>query len=414
MSEGKAQADRLGRMLEISRDLASTVHLEPLLHKIVGAAAELTESEVASLLLLDERSGELRFRVATGDERGRLRDIPVPVDGSIAGCVLLSGEPAIVSDVQTDERHYDLVGQHVGFETRSLLAVRLSLQERHIGVLEAINKREGERFDEEDVETLATLASQAAVAIENVRLVGALREAYDELGKLDQLKSDFISVASHELRTPLSLILLYAGMLQERVDESAEPQVNAVLRAAMRLKQIIETMLNLRYLETGEMELLPARIDLRKLLQEACRDYSDLAHAKALVMETSLPDHDVQIVADKQKLRVVLDNLISNAVKFTPQGGRVRLSLRTSEQEVEIEVADTGIGIPTEELERVFDRFYQVEDHMTRRHGGMGLGLSVVKGLVELHGGRVWGESDPERGSRFIVVLPCEMAASDQ
>ena len=412
MAKPKAQAGRLGRILEISRELSSTMRVEPLLHKIVGAAAELTDSEVASLLLLDEKTGELRFRVARGDPKGQLRDIPVPVEGSIAGSVLLSGEPTIVVDVQTDERHYEIVGQQVGLKTRSLLAVRLSVQDRHIGVLEAINKREGERFGEEDVETLTTLAAQAAVAIENARLVGALQEAYDELGRLDKLKSDFISIASHELRTPLSLILLYAGMLQESVDESAEPQVSAVLRAAMRLKQIIETMLNLRYLETGEMELVAARVDLCKLLRQACEGYDDLAHAKSVAMETIVPDHDVHIEADKQKLRVVLDNLISNAVKFTPQGGRVQLSLRTIEQGVEITVSDTGIGIPAAELERVFDRFYQVEDHMTRRHGGMGLGLSVVKGLVELHGGRVWAESDPERGSRFIVVLPGETAGS--
>jgi signal transduction histidine kinase len=412
MGDGNAQAHRLGRMLEISRELTSTVRLEPLLHRIVSAAAELTDSEVASLLLLDEQTGELRFRVATGDPKGQLRDIPVPVGDSIAGAVLTSGEPSIVSDVRADERHYDLVGRRLGFDVCSLLAVRLSVQDRRIGVLEAINKCEGAAFGEEDVVTLETLAAQAAVAIENARLVEALRRAYEELGKLDQMKSDFISIASHELRTPLSLILLYAGMLQECVDESAESRVEAVLRAAMRLKQIIETMLNLRYLETGEMELMAGRIDLRELLQQACKEYEDLAHAKGLRIETSLPDRKVEIDGDERKLRVVLDNLISNAVKFTPEGGRVRLALRTVDQGVEIAVSDTGVGIPSGDLDRVFDRFYQVEDHMTRRHGGMGLGLSVVRGLVELHGGRVWAESDPDGGSRFVVVLPQEPPAA--
>ncbi|TET54244.1 MAG: GAF domain-containing sensor histidine kinase [Anaerolineales bacterium] len=410
MSRTDRSVARSERILEISRELTSTVRLEPLLHKIVKVAAELTDSEVASLLLLDEKTDELRFRVATGDPAGQLRDIPVPVEDSIAGSVLISGEPAIVADAQSDARHYSPVGQQVDYETRSLLAVRLSVKERHIGVLEAINKQAGKEFGDDDVETLVTLAAQAAVAIENARLVSALQDAYDQLGRLDRLKSDFISIASHELRTPLSVILLYAGMLQESVDEAAEPQLNAVLRAAMRLKHIIETMLNLRYLETGEMELVPDRVDLGELILEACQEYEDLAQAKSVAMEVHLPDETLHVDADKQKLRVVLDNLISNAVKFTPHGGRVQLSLRPVESGVEISVSDSGIGIPAGELERIFDRFHQVGGHMTRRHGGMGLGLAVVRGLVELHGGRVWAESEGEAGSRFVVTLPATSA----
>ncbi|MCK4471057.1 MAG: ATP-binding protein, partial [Anaerolineae bacterium] len=118
------------------------------------------------------------------------------------------------------------------------------------------------------------------------------------------------------------------------------------------------------------------------------------------------------IQADREKVQVILDNLISNAVKFTPAGGRVRVALCCQGDEVEVSVVDTGVGIPPQELGRIFDRFYQVEDHMTRRHGGMGLGLSIVKELVELHGGRVWAESVSGRGSRFVVVLPVSLSSS--
>jgi signal transduction histidine kinase len=256
------------------------------------------------------------------------------------------------------------------------------------------------------VETLTTLAAQAAVAIENTRMVGALREAYERLGELDQLKSDFIAIASHELRTPLSLILLYAAMLREQMGEEAGPQLDAVLQAAMRLKNTIETMLNLRYLETGQMEMVPVCFDLRDEVRKACESHVAIAETGGLVLRTDLPDEEVPILADEEKVRVILDNLISNAVKFTPPGGEVRVALLSKGGEIEVAVADTGVGIPQEELERVFDCFYQVEGHMTRRHGGMGLGLSIVKGLVELHGGRVWAESTLGRGSRFVVVLP--------
>jgi len=406
MNDAGTRLRRLERILEISRELTSTVALEPLLHKIVEVAAELSGSQGASILLLDARSGELRFRTASGHAAGQLYDIPVPVEDSIAGAVLVSGKPAVIADTHADPRHYEEVGQRTGFETHSLLAAPLQIKERCIGVLEAVNKHGGDTFDEEDVETLTTLAAQAAVAIENARLVGALRQAYRQLGELDRLKSDFIAIASHELRTPLGLILGYASFLQEDVDPSAAERLAVVVRAASRLKQIIETMLNLRYLETGEMEMVPARFDLRAEVQEACESYQALAQAEGLVLGADLPGEEIPILADREKVRMILDNLISNAVRFTPSGGRVRVSMCCRGDEVQMTVADTGIGIPPQELERIFDRFYQVENHMTRRHGGMGLGLSIVKGLVELHGGRVWVESVPGRGSRFTVVLP--------
>ncbi len=412
MNDMEIRLQRLERILEISRELTSTVALGPLLRKIVDTAAELTDSEKASILLRDTRTGELRFRTAAGDKSEQLADIPVPIEGSIAGAVLMSGEPLVIRDARTDPRHFGGVGQKTGVETRSLLAVPMQIKEQCIGVLEAMNKRDDREFSQDDVDTLMSLAAQAAAAIENARLVGALRKAYERLGELDKLKSDFISIASHELRTPLSLILLYAAVLREQLGGAGGEQVEPVLRAAMRLQHIIETMLNLSYLETGQMILALSQFDLRTEVQDACKDYEALAETGGLALMMDLPDEEISICADKEKVRVVLDNLISNAVKFTPAGGRVQVTLSRRGDGVEVSVADTGAGIPPQDLERIFDRFYQVEDHMTRRHGGMGLGLSIVKGLVELHGGRVWAESVPGRGSRFIVVLPARPPAS--
>ncbi len=262
-----------------------------------------------------------------------------------------------------------------------------------------------------DVETLKTLGVHAAVAIENARLVAQLRAAYERLGQLDRLKSDFISIASHELRTPLGLILGYATMLQDQVGEEAAAQLNVVLRAALRLKHLIETMLNLRYLETGELELSCCPFDLREEIREACESYRSLAEASKLSLAVDLPEEPLTVYADQNKVRVVLDNLLSNAVKFTPANGHIWVSATRRRSFVEVAVADDGVGIPEEARERVFERFEQVEDHMTRHHGGMGLGLAIVKGLVELHGGRVWVESEEDKGSRFVFTLPCQAGA---
>jgi signal transduction histidine kinase len=412
MDDAEIRVRQLERILEISRELTTTVALGPLLKKIVDTAAELTETETASILLQDKRTGELRFQTAADDKSQQLANIPVPIEGSIAGTVLMSGEPLIIGDARSDPRHFGGVGEKMGMEIRSLLAVPLQIKEHRIGVLEAINKCDDQEFSRQDVDMLVTLAAQAAAAIENARLVGALQRAYERLGELDKLKSDFISIASHELRTPLHLILLYAEMLREDLGEGAREQVDPVLRAATRLKQLIETMLNLRYLETGQMELAPTRFDLRAEVQAACKDYKVLADTKGLVISPDVPDEQVSIYADKEKVRVVLDNLVSNAVQFTPAGGQVRVKVGRRGQDIEMSVIDTGIGISSQDLDRIFERFYQVDDHMTRKQGGMGLGLSIVKELAELHGGRVWVESVPGRGSRFVVVLPPRVSSA--
>lgn len=405
MNSIEKRLSQLERILEVNLELVSTVELAPLLDRIVSIAAELTGSEEASILLQDDRSGDLRFCAAANKELAALLEkIPVPVQGSIAGIVLTTRQPLIVPDARANHRHYREVGEQIGFKTYSLLAVPLQARGRCIGVLEAVNKRDPAGFTQEDVEILTVLAAQATVAIENARLVEALRTAYQKLGELDRLKSDFIAIASHELRSPLSLVLGYATLLQER--GAGGHEVDMVLRAAMQLKHIIETMLNLRYLETGEMILYWEIFDLREEIAHTYEAYRSLAEASKLALECHLPDTPLVVRADREKIRLVLDNLLSNAVKFTPAGGRVEVNAICRADAAELIVSDTGVGIPPEALPHIFERFYQVEAPMTRRYGGMGLGLSIVREMVERHGGRVWAESEPGKGSRFIVRLP--------
>lgn len=404
MKDLERRVRQLERILALNVEMVSNPHQSSLLTKIAQTAAELTESEGASILLLDNRTGDLRFCAAATEEVAPLLSrIPVPVTHSIAGRVLLARQPTIVHDAQTDPQHFRGVGQAIGFETRSLLAVPLQVQERCIGVLEAVNKRIGS-FTDEDMEVLTILAAQAAVAIENARLVKALQEAHRKLQELDRLKSAFISIASHELRTPLSLILGYASLLQEQQPGSRE--LEGVLRAAMRLQHIIETMVNLQYLKTGELPLRYEEFNLGEEILLACRTHAALAEASGLTLDAVVPQEPIWIRADREKIRLVLDNLLSNAIKFTPSGGKVRVKLEARYGNAEIAVVDTGVGIPQEALERIFDQFYQVENPMTRQRGGLGLGLPIVREIVEKHGGRVWAESVLGHGSRFIVRLP--------
>jgi signal transduction histidine kinase len=165
-------------------------------------------------------------------------------------------------------------------------------------------------------------------------------------------------------------------------------------------------MVNLSHLEAGNAELELSELNLQEVIQDCIAAQRQFAATKSLEIRQSLPHATVRVRADQEKLSIVLDNLLNNAIKFTPPGGRIQVALRSQTGMVAVSVTDTGIGIPEQELNQVFDRFYQVESHLTRHEGGMGLGLSIARGMVELHGGRIWVESVEGRGSHFTFTLP--------
>lgn len=402
----RRQADRLQRILDISQSLTSTFDLDEVLHLILSAATELTNTEAASLMLLDEGGTELRFAASNGRQLDKLTTLRVPIGGSIAGSILLAGKPMVIENVQQDPRHFPGVDRQLNFQTQSLLGVPLMLRERAIGVLEALNKRGETSFTEEDGQVLMTLAAHAAVAIENARLVTALQKAYDQLNKVDQLKSNFIAIASHELRTPLGLILGYAELLKDDVSPNAKGQLDMVLQSALKLRSLIDDMANMEHVTEGKATLELSDFVLQDAVKAAVAAVQELSAAKNHELTLALSPAPVPLRADRAKLEIVLNILLTNAIKFTEPGGRIKVSLSAANGEAQVHVADTGVGIPPAELERIFDRFYQVEPALTRSHDGLGLGLAIAKGLVELHGGRIWCESVEGLGSRFSFTIP--------
>ncbi len=408
LAEYRRELDRLSRLVQINLIINSTLELKPLLSRIMDYAAELTGAESASVMLYDRAANELRFVASTSTSTvaNELLNIPVPLEGSLAGTVLREDRVIAQNDVRQDPRHFRGADTQSGFATRSLLGVPMRYRGQPMGVLEAVNKISGEWTDD-DMRSLEILASQSAVAIENARLIHRLQRAYDELNQLDKLKNDFIAIASHELRTPLSVILGYASFLKEDASAPLSSHAEAVLNSAMRMRNLIEDMTNLRYLKTGAAELHREHIPLSAIFQSAQQDVQGMADAKGHTLHVEMPDVSLVVVVDRLRLGMALTNLLNNAIKFTPGGGNIWLSSTRKGRSVEIVVEDSGIGIPQDQLERIFEEFHQVEDHMTRRHGGMGLGLPIAKGLVEAHGGRIWAESEGiGRGSRFIISLP--------
>jgi len=402
---------RLERMVTIGHLLNSTLDLSELLELIIKTAAELVNTQTASIMLLDERTEELFFAAATGETQEKLRQIKVkvPLEGSIAGAIYRTGEPAIVDDVRDDSRHYSGVDRSISFHTQSILGVPLQVRNRRIGVLEALNKLEEERFDQEDVQVLSTMASHAAVAIENARLVARLREANRRLSDLDRMKTNFISIASHELRTPLTIVQGYASFLRAQASPGTSTELDMVLKGAGKLQAVIDQMTNLSYLNATTGDLVKEEFVLQKVLQEVCQEWQSLAETKSLTLRAKLPQAPIYINGDVKRITLAMNNLLNNAVKFTPEGGHIEGAIAMHTGRVSVSVSDTGIGIPQGELTRIFDGFYQVEDHLVRHHEGLGLGLAIAKEVVTLHGGRIWAESIEGRGSRLIFTLPVVM-----
>lgn len=395
---------KLARMVEISRVLNSKSDIDDLLTYIIREAAALTESEAASILLLDRKTRQLRFKAAS-QMQPEMIDMPVPLSNSIAGAIITNNRPLIIDDVGKDPRWNPDVSQAIEFRTRSILGVPMHDMDRPMGVLEALNKQEG-NFTYEDVETLAILADLAGVAVERARLIEELRQANTELNELDQTKSSFIALASHELRTPLSVILGYVSFLRDEATLETAEQLDYVMTAAIRLRSLIQDMLNFQYTAAGENKLNLKQVDCVEMLQEIVDSRDETAIAKQQSITINLPAAKIPVFVDMGMIEVVINNLLGNAIKFTPQGGHIEIALSTKADEVWFTVSDDGIGIPSDKLERIFTRFYQVEDHMRRHYEGMGLGLAIAKELVELHHGRIWVENKQPKGSKFFVALP--------
>ncbi|MCI0520109.1 MAG: ATP-binding protein [Chloroflexi bacterium] len=382
---------RYQRLLELTRHMASTLDLDALLNMLVHAAAELCSAEAASILLYDEAKRQLYFEAATNLETPLLKGLIVPVESSIAGWIIQERQPIIISDAQKDPRHFSKVGQTTKVQTRSLLGVPLIAKDQVIGVLEAINKLQG-NFTEADQEVLIALGAQAAVAIENARLFQ---------------QSDLISELVHELRTPLAALNTATHLLQ-RPQLKPEQRAN-VIRAMEseinRLTEMSTAFLDLARLESGRSQYQVGIVDLKAVLEDCCVVMRGKFEEKGQTFRQQLAANAPAVRGDADKLKQVILNLLSNAYKYTPAGGTVTLALQGEVGEAVITVCDSGAGIPAESLGRIFEKFYRVP-RSEQSVQGTGLGLSICKRIVEAHEGRIEVDNQPGGGARFTVRLP--------
>jgi signal transduction histidine kinase len=336
--------------------------------------------------------------------------IPAALEQSLVARAARTQQPVVVNDVRADP---GFLPNPLLPATRSELALPLVVGSRLLGVLD-VQADTVNRFTAEDVQVQATLAAQVAVALQNAYLYAEQAATVTRLREIDHLKSSFLANMSHELRTPLNSILGFTDVMLEGLDGEITDRMATDLQVIQKnghhLLNLINDVLDMAKIEAGKLQLTPEPFNLEEVLDEVLSITAPLADAKALnLFVDPASSRDLALEADRFRLRQVMLNLVNNAIKFT-DAGSVSISAERENGGIRVAVQDTGLGIPADHLELIFQEFTQVDISSTRKVGGTGLGLPISRKLVELHGGRLWAESTgvPGEGSRFIMELPVE------
>jgi signal transduction histidine kinase/pSer/pThr/pTyr-binding forkhead associated (FHA) protein len=417
----RRRAAELEALHNASHSVISSLDLPTVLETVARKTHEVL-GEVKSVQLYLYQDGHLQLGATTGsEERWGAPGSEADPDG-VAYAVVKSREPIVVRDVRSGSPGGDATPIWKG----SLVGLPLSVNEEPVGVMQIEHARSSLTLSDDEVRLVELLNAQAAIAIENARLFDrarveiaereqsrqALQTAYEELQAADRLKAEMIQNVAHEFRTPLFELVGYTGLLLDDPQDGASltdqqrQHLAAMADAGEKLTLLVENFVAMKSHQEVAAERTP--IDVGDLLKLAMEGIRVAAQERELSLALELADGLPHVLASPTAVGQMMDNLLSNAAKFTPPGGRitVRACPEDSHEHVCVSVSDTGIGIPFEEHERIFKRFYQVDGSSTRQHGGVGLGLALCKGIVEAHGGHIWVESGPGQGATFTFTLP--------
>ncbi|HEX2993893.1 MAG TPA: GAF domain-containing sensor histidine kinase [Anaerolineales bacterium] len=406
LADLESHPQQLKRLVELSVTLNSTLDLDALLQLITSTATELLNCEGASILLYDEKNARLYFAAATASDSKKLAEIPVPIDNSLAGTIFRTNQHLILNNVEQDPRHYSQASDHIKFKVKTLLGVPMPIKDRTVGVLEAVNKRAG-AFDEHDAAVLSVAAAHAAIAIDNARLLQTTKRALEKVKETDQLKSNFLTLASHELRTPLGIIIGYSTFLNQSAKGALSEDTNQVLTAARQMRAILDEMNNLVMLKADDMAFKPQKVAMEDVLVYACEGLQEIAMTRKQTLVYTFSEEAHMVSVDVDKMALALGNILGNALRFSPEGSVITVGVTRDNDQVLAWIQDQGIGISADKLQKIFEEFYQIEPPNTRHYGGLGIGLTIAKGLIEAQGGKIWAESEGSgKGSTFKVSLP--------
>jgi GAF domain-containing protein len=416
-AETQKRLSEVSTLYSFAEKLGSSLDLPQLLDMIVTTLKSVLHCRGVSITLLNPDTQLLEIRAAAGLQDKWRQAAKLKVGEGVSGKVAATATPLYVPDARElpDFIFFDPV-------VRSLLVVPMMVKDRVIGTL-AIDQATPAAFTTDDERLLVIAAAQAAVAIENAQLYAALKEradklekAYKELQELDRLKDELVQNVSHELRTPLTFIKGYVELLLDQdmgqLNEQQRESLAIVSEKTNALTRLVSDIIFLQQIERESLDLAPHNMySVARLALQSCE--ISASHA-GINLKLDAPADLPSILIDRDRVSQVFDNLLGNAIKFSPRGGTITIRVEDAGDYLRITVADTGVGIPADKLTKIFDRFYQVDGSATRRFGGAGLGLAIAKRIVESHGGHIWAESDVGTGSRFIFTLPKVPPAREQ
>jgi signal transduction histidine kinase len=408
--------EELRALGEIGQAVNSTLDPETVLSTIINQAVALTGTDGGLISEYDEATGTLPARAAPGFEEILEGTDPVRIGEGAMGQAAETRTPVQIPDIDaTDAYTGRLRAQLDRAGLKALLAVPLLREDRVLGTLLVARKTPGE-FPPGTVELLGTFAAQSALAIHNARLFREIEEKGRELAQANQHKSEFLANMSHELRTPLNAVIGFSEVLGEEMfgelNEKQSEYVDDIHTSGRHLLSLINDILDLSKIEAGRMELDVTTFDIREALGNALTLVGERAARGGIVLESEIEESLADMTGDERKVKQILLNLLSNAVKFTPEGGRVTLTAKAADVALVIAVRDTGVGISAEDQEHIFEEFRQVGTDYARKVEGTGLGLTLTRRFVELHGGEIAVESEPGAGSEFLITLPLEPPAA--
>lgn len=433
LAKSRKQSARLQKVLETASSINSDLALDKVLHGIVHAVSEAVGFRIVLLRVWNDRKEAFEARAFAGLDRSAIEklerhDVTRPeFEGWLRDEFRVSRSYFISHKAkfwpEGDDEGYtpDLGERREGeWHQDDVLLVPLRMKDGTVVGYLSVDDPADRRVPSRDViETVEILAAHAVAALHNATLyeqlaesMRQLEEATERAEELNDLKSSFVSIVSHELRTPLTNIRGRVEPLQQSIGgtnyELQREFLNTIDEQSRKLQRLIDSILELSEIESGKLRMNREPVSVSELGDEVLGLLADAAAAKEIELVAEIPRRDLIVECDRNLLRRVLLNLGNNAITFTPAQGRVTVRARPEDRGVRLEVEDTGIGIPEDELARIFDKFYQVHPNgpLTREYPGVGLGLSVAKSIVEWHGGEISASSEPGRGSRFTVRLP--------
>jgi len=428
-----ANLERLRMLIALGHELAAEHEPQAVLKRFCRSAQRIIDAEEVTVAMLadDEQTPRHFFRC---DAKGRIRD-----KGEIPDVIQKALHRVITerAPVRLDESSNELLAEADSNSVQSFLGAPIVSASLTRGWFYLLNRRDADEFSEADESLAATFAHHVAVAYENATLYAELqnqttelrmemlvrKQAEEERARLlvreqsareeaeaaNRNKDEFLATLSHELRTPLTAILGWSHLMRSKKlnEEEVARALQTIERNARSQSQLIDDLLDVSRIITGKLSIDRGRVNLAKVIDAALDATRPLAEAKQIQFINSTTEKESFVLGDPTRLQQIFWNLFSNAVKFTPQGGQVNIAAQTAHSRISVSVADTGVGIKPEFLPFIFDRFRQADGSTTREHGGLGLGLAIVRHLVELHGGTVQVESDGiDCGTTFTVTIP--------